>query len=216
MKKYSLLIFVLLCIKYSYCQQDPDARKILDAAAEKTKSCKSIQAEYELIIEDRKEDIKSDSKGQIIVKNKKYRLESEGSSVYYDGKTMWTYTSDNEEVVVTEPDTLDENFLSNPAKVLYFYNRDFKYRYVGEVTAYNTRMHEIHLFPANLDQPYSRIKLYIDADKNLLSAVSIVGKDGVDYNISLSNYVTDKDFDDSVFTFDKSKFKKAEIIDLRY
>ncbi len=216
MKKYSLLIFLLVFMKYSYCQQDPDARRILDVVAEKTKSCKSIQAEYELIIEDRKEDIKSDSKGQIIVKNKKYRLESEGSSVYYDGKTMWTYTSDNEEVVVTEPDTLDENFLSNPAKVLYFYNRDFKYRYVGEVTDYNTRMHEIHLFPANLDQPYSRIKLYIDANKYLLSALSIVGKDGVDYNISLSNYVTDKDFDDSVFTFDKSKFKKAEIIDLRY
>jgi outer membrane lipoprotein carrier protein len=216
MKKYNLIIFLLLLAEYAICQQDPEARKILDAVAEKTKSYKSIQADYELIIEDHKENIQSDSKGQIIIKKNKYKLESTGSTVYYDGKTMWTYTQDNEEVVITEPDTLDENFLSNPAKIFYFYNRDFKYRYVGGVMTDNTKMYEIHLFPINLDQPYSRIKLYIDVNKDILSAISIVGKDGVDYNILLSNYITDKDFDDSVFTFDNSKFKKAEIIDLRY
>ncbi len=216
MKKYSLAILILLLAKYTMCQQDPDARKILDKVAEKTKSYKSIQADYELIIDDRKEDIQSDTKGHVIIKKNKYKLESAGSTVYYDGKTMWTYTQDNEEVVVTEPDTLDENFLSNPAKIFYFYNRDFKYRYVGEVMVDNTKMHEIHLFPVNLDQPYSRIKLYIDINRDILSAISIAGKDGVDYNISLTNYITDKDFDDSIFTFDKSKFKKAEIIDLRY
>lgn len=216
MKKCSLVILALLSANYARCQQDSDARKILDIVAEKTKSYKSIQADYELIIEDHKEDIKSESKGQIIIKKNKYRLESEGSTVYYDGRTMWTYTQDIEEVVVTEPDTLDENFLSNPAKIFYFYNRDFKYRYVGEIMSYDTKMHEIHLFPNNLDQPYSRIKLYIDINKNLLSALSIIGKDGIDYNISLSNYITDKDFDDSIFAFDKLKHKKAEIIDLRY
>jgi outer membrane lipoprotein-sorting protein len=216
MKKYSLVILALLLGNYARCQQDPDARRVLDMVAEKTKSYKSIQTDYELIIEDRKEDIKSESKGQIIIKKNKYKLESEGSTVYYDGRTMWTYTQDIDEVVITEPDTLDENFLSNPAKIFYFYNRDFKYRYVGEVMADNTKMHEIHLFPINLEQPYSRIKVYIDIDKNLLSALSIVGKDGVDYNISLSNYITGKDFDDSLFAFDKSKHKKTEIIDLRY
>ena len=216
MKKYSLLVFILLLTQYTMCQQDPDARKILDIVAEKTKSYKSIQADYELIIEDRKEDIQSDSKGQIIIKKNKYKLESAESIVFYDGKTMWTYTQDNEEVVVTEPDTIDENFLSNPAKIFYFYNRDFKYRYVGEVIAEKAKMHEIHLFPVNLDQPYSRIKLYIDTNKDILSAISIVGKDGVDYNITLTNYITDKDFDDSIFIFDRSKYKKAEIIDLRY
>ena len=77
-------------------------------------------------------------------------------------------------------------------------------------------MHEIHLFPINLDQPYSRIRLYIDAGRDILSFIQIVGKDGIDYNISLSNYVTDKDLDDSIFIFDKLKYKKAEIIDLRY
>ncbi len=216
MKRYSLVIFILLLTGYVMCQQDPEATKILDFVAEKTKSYKSIQADYELVIDDRKEDIQSDSKGHIIIKKNKYKLESAGSIVYYDGKTMWTYTEENQEVVITEPDTLDENFLSNPAKIFYFYNRDFKYRYVGEVIVDDVRMHEIHLFPVNLDQPYSRIILYINAERDILTYIRIVGKDGIDYNISLSNYVTDKDLDDSIFIFDNSKYKKAEIIDLRY
>ena len=74
MKRYSLIIFILLLTEYVLCQQDPDARKILDIVAEKTKSYKSIQADYELLINDRKEDIQSDSKGQIIIKKNKYKL----------------------------------------------------------------------------------------------------------------------------------------------
>jgi outer membrane lipoprotein-sorting protein len=216
MKKNILIIFILLFAKYTLCQQDPAARAILERVTEKTKSCKSIQADFELTIEDRKENTESNSQGQILIKENKYKLESTGSTVYYDGKTMWTYTEENEEVIVTEPDSLDENFLTDPVKIFYFYNRDFKYRYVGETTIDDNKMHEIDLFPKNLDQPYSRIKLYVDVNKDILSVIKIVGKDGIDYNISFSNYITDKDFDDSAFTFDKSKHKKAEIIDLRY
>ena len=55
-----------------------------------------------------------------------------GSIVYFDGKTIWTYTEEFDEVIINEPDSLDDNFISNPAKIFYWYNRDFKYRYVGE------------------------------------------------------------------------------------
>jgi outer membrane lipoprotein-sorting protein len=215
MQKYILIISALLLAQHSLCQQDPEARKILDRVAEKSKSYKSIQADYELVIDDRKEDMQTESKGRIVIRENKYKLESDESTIYYDGKTMWTYTPENQEVVISEPDTLDENFLVNPAKIFDFYNRDFKYRYDGETVVDNIKMHEIHMFPKNLDQPYSRIILSIDAGKNLLTGIKIVGKDGVDYSISLGNYITDEDIDDSVFTFDSSKHKKAEIIDLR-
>jgi outer membrane lipoprotein-sorting protein len=215
MQKYIHVFTLLLIAQYSICQQDPEARKILDRVAEKSKSYKSIRTDYELLIEDRKEDMQTESKGRIIIKKNKYKLESDESTVYYDGKTMWTYTPDNNEVVISEPDTLDDNFLVNPASIFDIYNRDFKYRYDGEIDGNNIKMHEIHMFPKNLEQPYSRIILHIDAGRDLLSGIKIVGKDGVDYTISLDNYITNEDIDDSVFTFSSSKHKKAEIIDLR-
>ena len=62
------------------------------------------------------------------------------SIVYFDGKTMWTYAEDIQEVTITEPDMDDEDFLSNPAKILTWYNRDFKYRYVQKIITGYTAM----------------------------------------------------------------------------
>ncbi len=215
MKQISILIMLCVFFAKSIAQQDPEAKKILDHAAEKTKSYKTIMVDFELVIEDRKEKTESKSEGQIKIKGNKYRLESMESIVYFDGKTMWTYAEDIQEVTITEPDMDDEDFLNNPAKILTWYNRDFKYRYVQKTTSNGMEMHEIDLYPKNLDQPYSRIKLFFGVKDSLLYSVKSVGKDGIDYSIKLKNYVVNKDMDDSIFVFDDKKHKKVEIIDMR-
>ena len=197
-------------------QQDQEAKVILDKAADKTNSYKTIQAGFDLTVEDRKENTTSTSKGKIMVKGDKYRVESESNTVYFDGKTMWTFASDINEVTITEPDMEDEDFLGNPAKILLWYNRDFKYRYVQETTYNGKSVHEIDLFPKNLDQPYSRIKLYLGTDDLLLYFVKSAGKDGIDYKIKLTDYILDKDLNDDLFVFDPTKHKKVEIIDMRF
>ncbi len=215
MIKHSYILCVLLIANQSFCQQDPAAREILERVAEKTKSYKSIKANFELIIEDRKENTQTVSTGRLILKGDKYRIEYMGSIVYFDGKTVWTYTEEIEEVVITEPDSTDDSFLSNPAQIFYLYNRDFKYRYIGETVINERKMHEIDLYPKNLDQPYSSFKIFTDNEKDIIASLKIRGKDGVDYIVYVRDYITDDDVDDSVFTFDGSKHKKAEIIDLR-
>jgi outer membrane lipoprotein-sorting protein len=128
---------------------------------------------------------------------------------------MWTHAEDDNEVTITEPDNKDDDFLSNPAKVLTFYDRDFKYLYRGETTIDSTVMDEIDLFPRNLDQPYSRFKVFIAKNTGQLAIFSAVGKDGVDYSVFLKNMVTNKVFPDAVFTFEPSKYKKINVVDMR-
>lgn len=210
-----ILVFCSACIKV-FMQQDPEAKIILDQAAEKTKSYHTIQVNYKLIVEDRIEKTSSDSEGKIRIKGDKYRLDAMESVVYFDGKTMWTYNQDINEVIITEPDMEDENFLSNPAKILTWYNRDFKYKYVNHTTLNGREMHEIDLFPNNLEQPYSRIKVYIAVNDLLLHLIKSVGKDGIDYSVQLYDYITDRELKDALFTFDPAKFKKIEIVDMRF
>ncbi|MBN2212650.1 MAG: outer membrane lipoprotein carrier protein LolA [Bacteroidales bacterium] len=214
-KQYLMLVFCAVCIN-AFMQQDPEAKKILDQVAEKTGSYRTIQVNYTLTVEDRKEKTTSSSEGQIWIKGGKYRLDAPESVVYFDGKTMWTYNEDINEVTITEPDMEDEDFLSNPAKILTWYNRDFKYRYVQKTVLNGHEMHEIDLFPNNLQQPYSRIRIYIDAGNLLLYLIKSIGKDGIDYSILLSDYVTGKEMNDALFVFDPAKFKKIEIVDMRF
>jgi outer membrane lipoprotein-sorting protein len=110
----------------------------------------------------------------------------------------------------------DEDFLSNPAKILSWYNRDFKYKYAGTSIVDGNEMHEIDLFPNNLNQPYSRIKVHIAKKDALLYMIMSYGKDGIDYSIRLHDYITNRDLDDVLFSFDPEKFRKAEIVDMRF
>jgi outer membrane lipoprotein-sorting protein len=210
-----MLVFCFVFIRV-FMQQDPEAKKILDQAAEKTRSYQTIQVNYKLTVEDHKEHTSSTSEGKIRIKGDKYRLDSPESVVYFDGKTMWTYNEEINEVTITEPDMENEDFLSNPAKILTWYNRDFKYRYVGQTTLNGLEMYGIDLFPNNLDQPYSRIKIYITVKDLSLHLIKSVGKDGIDYAIQLFDYITDSELNDTLFTFDPSRFKKVEIVDMRF
>jgi len=196
-------------------QQDPEAKIILDRMAEEIKQYPSIQADFSLIVLDHKENKKNTTHGSILIKEDKYKVASGGTTVYFNGTTMWTHAEDDNEVTITEPDNKDDDFLSNPAKVFTIYNRDFKYLYRGETTIDSVLMHEIDLFPRNLDLPYSRIKIFIAKKTGQLAIISAVGKDGVDYSVFLNKMVTNKVIPDAVFTFEPLKYKKITVVDMR-
>jgi outer membrane lipoprotein-sorting protein len=105
--------------------------------------------------------------------------------------------------------------MSNPAVFFTLYNRDFKYRYVRETTRNGSGCHEIDLFPKNMNQPYSRIKVFIGIKSDLPEIISSIGKDGVDYTVYLRNMVLDREVTDAIFTFDPAKYRKVEVVDMR-
>lgn len=220
MKRLFLFPVLMIFVLTSWCQnnqitQDPAAKVVLDRVALRTKSMKSIQADFELVIEDRKENKRNSSTGNLLMKQNKYKLTNDGSIVFFNGTSMYTYLLANNEVTITEPNDQAGDFMSNPTTFFSNYNRDFKYRYVRETTINGSRCHEIDLFPRNLNQPYSRIKVMIGITSELPEMVCSVGKDGVDYTVYLRNIVLDRDIADATFTFDPAKYKKVEIVDMR-
>ena len=208
------MMSISLCFPLA-AQQDPEAKVILDRMAEKLKQYQSIQSDFSLVVVDHKENKKNTSTGTIVIKGEQYKVASGGTTVYYNGTTMWTHAEADNEVTITEPDSGDEDFLSNPAKIFAFYDRDFKYVYRGETTIDSTVMDEIDLFPRDLDQPYSRFKVFIAQRTGQLAILSAVGKDGVDYSVFLKNMVTNKVFPDAVFIFEPAKHKKITVVDMR-
>ena len=131
--KHSFFFIILFLVSLTgVAQQDPAAKEILDRVAEKNKQYKSIQANFELIIENRREDQTSGSSGIIKIKGEKYYMESMGTKVFYNGTTLWSYMEDINEVTISEPDQESDDIIENPVKIFDFYNRDFKYHLIGE------------------------------------------------------------------------------------
>ena len=52
---------------------------------------KSMQSDFELVIEGPEGKNQKCLGGNLMMKQKKYKLTSEGSTVYFNGITMWTY-----------------------------------------------------------------------------------------------------------------------------
>lgn len=219
MKKLLIYCLILLPVQMfaqeNQVIQDPVAGQILERVAKKTNSLSSLQTDFELVIHDRKDGTRTTSKGTLLLKKEKYRLNSEGSMVYFDGTTMWTFIPENNEVTITQPELTSGNFLSNPSSFFDSYKEDFKYRYVREHVQNGIICQELDLFPKNLNQPYSRIKVIVNKTTDLPESISSIGKDGVDYIVSLKNVVINKLIADSEFTFNPSKHKKIEIVDMR-
>jgi outer membrane lipoprotein carrier protein len=221
MKRFFIFILLLCASRTQLFQQisgtqDPKAGAILKTASEKIKALRSVRADFQMDINDRKENSGTSGEGTIVIKKEKYKLVSAGNTVYYDGKTMWTYSEDVNEVVITEPvNGAGQDFFTNPASLLSYYDRDFKYIYVGETGMSGKSYHEIDLFPIDISQPYSRIKLFINKTTGIPEIMHSTGKDGVDYTITLSNIYTDQDVPDSFFVFNAAEHKRVDVIDMR-
>jgi outer membrane lipoprotein carrier protein len=211
---YLFLAFLFITCLTS-AQQDQEALKILDQVAAKAKNNQTIQADFELVIDNKREKQTSKSKGFLKIKGEKYFMESMGTQVYFDGITLWSYLTDINEVNISHPDSTNDDFIENPSKIFSFYNRDFKYHLVGETKLDEGWMYEIDLFPKTLEQPYSRIKIFIYRDTYDLFMVKAISKEGIDYSAYIRNTKYNTPMSDDLFRFQPAKHKGIEIVDLR-
>jgi outer membrane lipoprotein-sorting protein len=216
MKKIFTLCLFVLGFNLVYAQKDPVAKEILDKLSEKTKSHETITTDFKVEFKNIKENIQNSSEGSITIKGDMYRLKFMDSESFYDGKTLWSFLPEVNEVNITEPEADDEDIFNNPKRLFTIYENDYKYQLIDNIAENDQNYSLIDLYPIGLEEDFSRIRLQINTDEYFLSSATIFGKDGSHYTIRLNNYKTNSDFEDSYFIFDEQKHPKVEIIDLRF
>ena len=222
MKKIILLLSVVIVFSTLQAQNeyklmhDPEAKKILDKLSLKTKSYKTVRIKFSYTIENIKEDVVETHKGYAFMKGQKYKLIIPGTEIFSNGKTVWRYLKDAEEITISERSKDDESIL-NPAKLFTIYQNGFKYKYIGEETVNNTKFDIIDLFsekPAKKN--YSRIRLKINKSKNIIASIKTFGKTGSNFIVDVLEFKPNIKISDKLFILDKNKYPSdIEIIDAR-
>jgi outer membrane lipoprotein-sorting protein len=216
MKKIISTSLILLGVIVAAAQQDPEAKRILDKLSEKTKSHKVISTNFKVTFKSVKDNIENTSEGTIVIKGDKYRLNFMSTEAFFDGKTLWNYLPEVNEVNITEPEPDDEDIFNNPKRLFTIYEDDYKYQLIGNATEDHNDYAIIDLYPKDIDQDYSRIRLQINTSKYFLTSATVFGKDGSNYTIVIDNFKTDEKFEDDYFIFDKTNYPEVEVIDMRF
>ncbi|MBV5315144.1 MAG: outer membrane lipoprotein carrier protein LolA [Prolixibacteraceae bacterium] len=216
MKKLFLVVTLLVCATLGFSQQDAKAKEILEKVTKTTQSLVSLDAKFSFEMNNKAQNIQDKSSGSIILKGKKYKLNipQMGLQVTCDGKTIWTYMVNSNEVTIANLDESTDE-LMDPAKIFTIYERGFNYKFFGESVEGGIPVYNIDLTPQKPSGDIQKIKIMIDKQKMLIRGANMVGKDGNNYTVSVSQFKTDGVYNDSDFVFDPKKYKGIEIVDMR-
>ncbi|HRN92135.1 MAG TPA: outer membrane lipoprotein carrier protein LolA [Ferruginibacter sp.] len=218
MKKIILAI-VLLCTTVSVWAQpkgmgknDPEAKKVLDAVSAKFKKFKTIQAVFNLKIENASNKIIGNKNGSVYMKGNKYRVSVSGQEIFSDGTNIWTYDHDANEVTISQFD-VSANSITPQKLFTNFYDKDFLYRLNNDVTVQGKVMKEVELTPIDKTKPFHKVLIHIS--NNTIQSTKIFEKTGNRYTYSVTSMKTDVPVGDDIFIFNAKDFPGVEIVDLR-
>lgn len=217
MKKLVLLSSLVLVTVVLFAQQDQKAKDILDKVSEKTRSFKSVEANFVFTMtNDEMADINEKYEGSIKIKGQKYRLEipEYGASIISNGTTIWNYMKEGNQVTINNVDA-DESELMDPSTLFTIYEKGFKSKYISEKAINGIKVHVIELYPDNDEYNVSKITVFINKSTLMIHSAVLYELEGNQYKIEVKKMKTDQEFPDSDFVFDATKYPDIEEIDWR-
>ncbi len=214
MKKFSLILMILIAGLDVFSQKDEDARKILDKVAGTYNSYGAFSIDFTITMENKQEDIKETSEGNADIKDGKYKVCVMGTESYFDGAIRYTYIKDAEEVNITEVDE-DDDSMMNPAKIFELYKTGFNYNINKKYKEGINNFIDIQLTPICKDVDYTAIIVKVDKATNNIVSFTTLGKEGNDVTIKLMKLFKERSFEDKHFVFDTKANPNVEVIDMR-
>ena len=200
MKKLLLLFTCFFALLTSNAQDNRIAEKILDKVSVFLSNPEGVRIDFT-----------GSENGYLIMKGEKFYLNNQSIQSWYDGKTQWSYLTDNEEVNISSP-TKEEIQAISPYHLLKRYKSDYIYIYIGQSKRKGKLVHEINL--TSKSDIINDIKLII-SDDNKPVAILFYRNNKLMSELNITSLQTDSKIDDKLFRFDKTKYPQVEIIDLR-
>lgn len=180
----------------------PDARKILDKTAAVVGKKSGAQANFQIA-----NSKIGNTSGTIAIKGNKFNARTPQATVWFNGKTQWTYMKNTDEVNVTTP-TQAQQTQMNPLTFINLYKTGFKLS-VKTVSG----KYEVRLQAENKSRSIQEMYIVIDPKTYVPTQVRMRQKDNWT-TINISNFKAVSQ-SDNIFTFNKKDFPSAEIVDLR-
>lgn len=204
MKK--ILILALLTFSFSSLAQDAaKAKALLDKVSAKVKSFKNIQIDFKYNLQNLKENINQESKGNVTLSSDKYALNFMGANRISDGIKLYNISKEDEEITISKISASDDDN-DTPDKMLTFFNKGFKYAWDITQNVHGKKIQYVKLTPVNTKDDRKQILVGVDTKTNLIYNTISVSKNGTRVTLTVNSFKTNQVLPANQFTFAASKY----------
>lgn len=144
--------------------------------------------------------------GELFASKDKYSVQIGEIKQIYDGKKLYTISTDDKEITVSKPDANSDDFLS-PTKVLKMYKTGFDATLGKVETVEGKKIQFIKLLPKEKSE-VTEAEVGIDTSNNSLKLYSEKDGAGNKRTITVKQYLEDLIVPGAIFKFDQSKYEK--------
>lgn len=207
MKTRNIIACLVLLLATQVVTAQNNAEAIVRLMVDQVKSHKNVEMAFSYQISPDGKNFSDNEKGHAWLQGEAYKIEMAEQQTISDGKTIWSYLVDDEEVMVGKASDGTDN---TPLKLLTSLDES----YVATLSGIDTQgIATIEL--ANPKGQYKRVTLKINTKKTELKSADIYMEDGSKVVINVEETKFDQKLDDKFFTFDTKKHPNVDVIDMR-
>ncbi len=203
MKKIITYLFIAFTI--SGLAQNK-AKTLLNEVSKKVKSYENISIDFKYTLENTSENIKQETRGDVIMKGDQYKLNILGVIRLFDGKTLYTISPEDEEVTISSESDNEDDAIT-PSKMLSFYEDGYMYSTDIEQNIKGRKIQYIKLIPIDSKSEIKYILLGIDAQTKHIYNLIQLGKNSTKTTLTVNSFKTNEPLSKTLFTFDASKYQ---------
>ncbi len=204
MNKFFLTL-IALTFSFSIQAQDDNAKDLLNKVTALVKSYDNIVIDFKYSLNNDKENINQNSKGNVTMKGNQFVLNFMGVTKIFDGKKTYTVVPEDEEVTVSTINENDENAIT-PAKMLTFFNTGYKCVMDKLQDVKGRKIQYVKLIPTNPKDQRKEILLGIDKQTKHIYNLIETGKKGTKTILTVNSFKTNQPLSKNQFTFVASKY----------
>lgn len=211
--KHIIIVFAFLITGIGFSQDSKKAEVLLNEVYDKVSAYDNISVDFKYVLENLSENIKQETRGDVVMQDDKYLLNILGVTRLFDGSKLYTISPEDEEVTISSDNTEDENTIT-PSKMMSFYKDGYTYKMDIIQDVKGRKVQFVKLNPIDTNSEIKEVLLGIDAKTKHIYRLIEIGKNGTKTTLTVNSFKTNEPISKTLFTFDKNKYKDYYINNL--
>ncbi|MDO6759132.1 outer membrane lipoprotein carrier protein LolA [Tamlana sp. 2_MG-2023] len=208
----NFITIFLIALSFNAIGQN-DAEDLLNHVSKKIKNYDNISLDFKYTLENPSENIKQETKGDVVLQGEKYRLNILGVTQLFDGTKLYSISTEDEEVTISSHVENDTDVIT-PSKMLSFYEDGYTYTLDIKQDIKGRKIQYVKLTPIDSNSEIKNILLGIDDQTKHIYNLIQIGGNGTKTTLTVNSFQTNEQLSKNVFTFDATKYEDYYINNL--